>query len=238
MIYVIGSIGAGKSTLTRILSADMGVPSYYEDINNGLIKGTLEEFYSAGAESRIRVAGMLQVAFLTFRYQQLKRAVSEKNAILDSSLLSDSIMENNLYKRGEISKSSHNVYTNLNQTMQGNVNGMPFNGLPDIVIFIDISKEHEIDSIQARGRDIEDISKDPEIVDYYGSVNQSYKNWYKGYVGHSIKVDRDKVDFVHNLDDRAKVLDMIESKLVEIGKLTEAEFKRIKEKRQFVDENI
>jgi len=238
MIYLLGSIGSGKTSLTKMLSEDMKVPAYYEDINNGLIKGMLEDFYSAGEESRKEVAGMLQVAFLTYRYKQLKRAVTEKNSIMDSSLLSDSIMENNLLKRGEISKGAHNVYTDLNQTMQGNVNALPFNGLPDLVIFLDISKENEIKAIEARGRDIEDITKDPELVEYYGSVNQAYKNFHKGYIGNMIKIDRDKTDFVNNVEDRIKVLDAIEEKLVEIGRLTEAEFKMIKNRRQFINEGI
>ncbi|EPD04388.1 deoxynucleoside kinase, partial [Lacticaseibacillus paracasei subsp. paracasei CNCM I-2877] len=35
---------------------------------------------------------MLQIAFLTFRYQQLKKAVTQENAIMDSSLESDFVM--------------------------------------------------------------------------------------------------------------------------------------------------
>ena len=38
MIYILGSIGAGKTSLTKILSADLNAPAYYEDVEgNGMI---------------------------------------------------------------------------------------------------------------------------------------------------------------------------------------------------------
>ena len=37
MIYILGSIGAGKTSLTKVLSADMEAPAYYEDVEgNGM----------------------------------------------------------------------------------------------------------------------------------------------------------------------------------------------------------
>lgn len=227
MIYIVGSIGSGKSTLTKLLSDDMRTKSYYEDVNNGLIKNMLEEFYSAGAKSRKQVSAMLQVAFLTFRYQQLKKALKERNSVLDSSLLSDYILATNLYNRGEMDEASYNVYLTLNQEMQSNVNGSQFNGYPDLVVFLDISKEHEIEEIKHRGRKIETV--DPKLVDYYHSVNKAYKDWYKGfYQSKVIRIDRDKLDFVNNSEDKNTVLNLIEQELVNLGKLSRAEFVIIK----------
>lgn len=230
MIYIVGSIGSGKSTLTKLLSEDMRTNSYYEDVNNGLIKNMLEEFYSAGAKSRKQVSAMLQVAFLTFRYQQLKKAIKERNSVLDSSLLSDYILATNLYNRGEMDEASYNVYLTLNQEMQSNVNGNQFNGYPDLVVFLDISKEHELEEIEHRGRKIETV--DPKLVGYYHSVNKAYKNWYKGfYQSKVIRIDRDKLDFVNNPEDKNTVLDVIEQELVNLGKLSREDFAVIKNDR-------
>ena len=232
IIYVIGSISAGKSSLTEILAKDLNSTPYYEDVNNGLIKGMLEHFYSAGAESRKQVSAMLQVAFLTVRYQQLKKAIVEENAVLDSNLASDYILARNIYERGEMDEDAYNVYMTLNQEMQSNVNGSPFNGFPDLVIYIDIDEEAEIDSIQSRGREMEDVRKDPKLVDYYHSVNRAYKRWYNGfYQAPVVRIDRSQYDFVNNLSDRNEVLNLIEQKLVDLGKLTQDEFDKIKAKR-------
>ena len=232
MIYILGSIGSGKSSITQILAQDLGSTPYYEDVNNGLIKGLLEDFYSAGAESRKEVSAMLQVGFLTYRYAQLKRAITERNAVMDSHILSDALMSKMIYQRGEMSKNAYNVYVSLAQQMQSNVNGTPWNGYPDLIVYLDISLEQELASIASRGRDMEDVNKDPELVDYYTSVNKAYKNWYRGYVGAPVvKIDRAKYDYVNSQEDRNRVLDTIEKKLVEIGQLSESEFKGIQSKR-------
>lgn len=230
MIYILGSIGSGKTSLTHRLSQDMGTKAYYEDVNNGLIKNMLQEFYSAGSESRKQVSAMLQVAFLTVRFEQLEHALYENNSILDSNLTSDGVMALNLYNRGEMDKASFNVYRKLNQLMQKQVDGTPFNGLPDISVYLKISPEHEIEEIKKRGREME--IKDADI-DYYHSVNQAYQDWAKGFHQEAlVTIDRDKYDFVNNRDDLIAVLNMIEEKLVELGKLSQAELDQIKNNRK------
>lgn len=232
MIYVIGSISAGKSSLTEVLSKDLGTTAYLESIDNGLIKGMLRKFYEAGSESRSQVSAMLQVAFLTVRYQQLKKAMLEDNAVLDSNLLSDHILARNLFDRGEMDEESYNVYITLNQEMQSNVNGSAWGGYPDLVVYIDIDREHEIEMIQSRGRDMEDIRKDQGLIDYYHSVNDAYDRWYKGFTQAPVlRIDREKYDFVNDDYDQQVVLNMIEDKLVSLGKLTTTEAKLIKENR-------
>lgn len=224
MIYIIGSIGAGKSSLTELLAKDLSVPYYLESVDNGLIKGMLRKFYSAGKESRSQVSAMLQVAFLTVRYQQLKQAITEPNAVLDSNLLSDHILARNLYDRGEMDKEAYNVYLTLNQEMQSNVNGSPWNGFPDLIVYIDIDPEHEIEMIQSRSRDMEDIRKDVGLIDYYRSVNDAYTRWYNGFTQAPVtRIDREKYDFVNNKDDQKQVLLDIKNKLYELGKLDNKE---------------
>ena len=233
LLYILGSIGAGKTSLTDLLSKDLGSAAYYEDISgNNMIGSMLEKFYAAGKDSRKRNGAMLQVAFLVFRYAQLKKAMVQDNAILDSSLESDFIMAKQLHDHGEIDDVDYNIYVTLSQEMQSNVNGMPWNGYPDLAIYLKIDPEKEIEEIQSRGRGMEDIRKDPELVDYYHRVNKAYREWSKGYTrGLMLTIDRDKYDFVNNKEDRNAVLDKIESKLVELGKLSPERFAEIKAKR-------
>ena len=231
MIYILGSIGSGKTSLTKVLSKELGSPAYYEDISgNKMIGDMLKKFYSAGKDSRKQVGAMLQVAFLTFRYQQLKKAVMEKNAVLDSSLETDWVLASNLNRRGEIDDIDFRIYATLSQEMQGNVNGMPWNGLPDLAVYLKISPDHEIDEINHRGRKME--TTDPSLTDYYRSVNKAYRDWSKGYTRSlMITIDRDKYDFINNEQDKNVVLDKIENKLVDLGKLTLAEKEDINKSR-------
>lgn len=203
----------------------MKAPAYYEDVNNGLIKGMLKRFYSAGSQSRSKESAMLQVGFLVVRYAKLKRAMKQHNAIMDSNLISDYIMATNLLERGEMSQEDYNVYLELNQEMQAEVNGSPWNGYPELILYLDISPEHELEEIAKRGRAMEDIRKDKKLVEYYHSVNDAYSNWYKGfYQAQVLRIDRDKYDFVNNLEDRYVVLKMIYDKMYEIGSLEKDEY--------------
>lgn len=234
MIYILGSIGAGKTSLTKILSADLNAPAYYEDVEgNGMIAKMLQKFYSAGEDSRKTTGTILQIAFLTYRYQQLKKAIMQENAIMDSSLESDFVMATQLHNNGEIDDIDYNIYVTLSQEMQSNVNGSPWNGLPDLAIYLKIDPDHEIDEIQSRGREMEDIRQKPELVAYYNRVNQAYRDWSKGYTRATmLTIDRDHLDFVNNPEHRNIVLDQIESKLVELGKLAPARYAAIQTARQ------
>lgn len=216
MIYIEGSIGSGKSSLAQLLADEFGYPVYLEDVNNGLLKGMLESFYSAGDESRKQVSAMLQVAFLTFRYSQLKKAMVQENAIMDSNLLSDNIMAKNLFDRGEMDESAYNVYIALNQEMQSNVNGSPWNGFPDLIIYLDISPEKEIEAINKRDRSME--TQDPALIEYYHSVNDAYKRWYNGFSQAPVlRINRNKYDFVESEYDKQFVIGMIRDKMSQLG---------------------
>ncbi|MEK0411397.1 deoxynucleoside kinase, partial [Limosilactobacillus reuteri] len=90
------------------------------------------------------------------------------------------------HKHGEIDDVDFNVYVTLSQEMQSNVNGSPWNGFPDLAVYLKIDPDHEIDEIQSRGRDMEDIREKPELVDYYRRVNTAYRDWAKGYTRSSM----------------------------------------------------
>lgn len=236
MIYIIGSISAGKTTLTKMLAGELGTPYYLEDIDNGLVSNMWQTFYHAGAESRKQVSAMLQVAFLTVRYKQLKKAVTQRNALLDSNLLSDYLMASNLYRRGEMDESSYNVYLALNNEMQSNVNGTPDTAYPDLIIYLDIDPQHEIEEIQSRGREMEDVNRDSGLVEYYNSVNKTYKDWYQGHPqAQVLRIDRDTYDFVNSESDRNTVFDLIEEKMEQIGLLHPDEVQELKGKREVAE---
>lgn len=186
-----------------------------------MISEMLKKFYSNGNESQKQYGFALQCAFLVFRFSQLKMAMMEDNAVLDSSLLSDHILCSNIHANGNMSDEEYDVYETLNQEMQANVNGRPWNGLPDLIIYIKISPEKEIEEIMKRGREME---LSPDLVEYYHSVNNAYDRWYKGYVGAPlIEIDRDKFDYVNNLKDRKHVLRQITHRLYQLGKLNDAQ---------------
>lgn len=228
MIYTLSPIGGGKSSLTKILTDQLGSSAYYEDVTDGLVAPILEKFYSNGSQSQKQYGFALQIGFLTFRFRQIKMAMEERNAVLDSSLLSDHIMCSNIHANGDMSDAEYNTYETLNMQMQNEVNGRPWSGYPQLIIYIKISPEKEVEEISKRGRGME---MSPDLVDYYHSVNKAYDDWYTGYVGSpTIMIDRDKYDYVNNLEDRKSVLQMIYQRMRELGMLDKDEFEALVKK--------
>ncbi|AYW48056.1 deoxynucleoside kinase [Tetragenococcus osmophilus] len=234
MIYIMGTIAAGKTSLAKILANDLQAPVYYEDVeNNGLILNMLEKFYSSGEKSRKSNGVILQIAFLAFRYQQLRQAITQQNAVMDSSLESDFVMASQLHDHGEIGEEDFNVYVTLSQEMQANVNGIPWNGLPDLVIYLKIDSDHAINEIQKRGREMESTKREPGLTDYYHRVHHAYEKWANGYPPTLLlTIDREKYDYVNNQKDQEIVLDLIETKLKDIGKLSPKSLEKIKQSRK------
>ena len=210
--------------MTDILTETLGTKGFYEDITGNKM---LEKFYSAGEDSRYRLAFPLQISFLNYRFGQLLEANKLRNAVLDSSLLSDSLMAKNLLDRGEFPETEFDLYQELVRNMINSVVRTGDSQLPDLIIYLDGSFDLMLEHIEKRGRGMEVIDDDKR--DYYKSVHDIYDHWYKGYAQSPvIRIDMDKYDFVNNMEDRKEVLTQILTRMVELQMLTPAEFEEIK----------
>lgn len=213
LIDVLGSFGSGKSSLVDILGDEFNAKKYLEDPDKVPI---LKDYYAGGKETRKRLGFALQIAWLDARYSDLRKAIHDKRAIMDSNILADSIVYNVLYKRKETSEAEYNIYLGLFKHMMDNVAGDPTGCYPDLYIYLDISPDYEVENIFGRGRKME--TQDPKLIEYYHSINKGFKDWYQGYTQSPVlRINRDEYDFVNNLDDRKKVVDKISNKLVDLG---------------------
>ena len=85
MIVLAGTIGAGKSSLTAMLAEHLGSEAFYESVEDNEV---LPLFY---AEPQ-KYAFLLQIYFLNKRFDSIKRALSDKNNVLDRSIYEDSLL--------------------------------------------------------------------------------------------------------------------------------------------------
>lgn len=213
LIEVLGSFGAGKTSLTELLHKEFNFNTYVEDPEKVPI---LKEFYKHGEQSRKYLSFAVQVAWLTERLGLLKQAVKQDKSVVDGSLISDSVVYKVIKDRGETTNDEYNVYLKLVNEMMNDFALSPHGPYPDLFIYLDISPEHEVDNIFKRGRDME--TEDKALVEYFNSINQGFKNWYKGFTQAPVlRIDMDKYDFVNNQKDRFEVIKMIEDKLAELG---------------------
>lgn len=110
VIVLAGTIGAGKSTLTKLIADRLGTDAFYESVDNNDI---LPLFY---AEPK-KYAFLLQVYFLNKRFENIKMALAEDNNVLDRSIYEDSLLFHLNADLGRASAPEVKVYDELLKNM-------------------------------------------------------------------------------------------------------------------------
>lgn len=240
MITLAGIIGSGKSSLTEILSKELGTKAFYEPVKDNPVLPLFYKGNEIAAKKRAEgdkeatnpYAYLLQTFFLNRRFKMIKQAMQEDNNVLDRSIYEDAIFMKMNTDMGNATQVEYDIYQKLLDNMLEELPYAAHKKSPDLMVMIDVSYDTMIKRIQKRGREYEQVENDPSLVEYYQRLLHYYDLWKEEYDASPLLViDGDKYDFVNSEEDRNKVLDMIESKLVELGNLTEAEFSDIKKGR-------
>lgn len=228
IINVVAPFGTGKSSLVSLLSQDIDAKPYFETVNDSII---LPKYYAGGKESRKKLSFALQVEFLNKRFKMLKSANRQDLAILDSDLIADSVCYKVIHDRGETSDAEYKLYLDLLQNMLMSTIDDSNGYYPALFVYLDIDKDKEVENIIKRGREME---LEDNLIEYYHSINQGFKDWYRGY-GQSpvLRIDCTDLDFVNNVKDQNFVLDSIEEKLVDLGLKSKYWLDKTKAKRIF-----
>ncbi|GAA6237872.1 deoxynucleoside kinase [Apilactobacillus micheneri] len=211
MLVLAGTIGAGKTSLTRLLSKHLGSNGYYESVDDNEI---LPLFY----KNPKRYAFLLQIYFLNTRFENLEQAQSEKLSVMDRSIYEDSLMFRLNADMNRATETEADIYDSLLENMMEEIPNSSLQKNPDLLIHINISFDTMLKRIKKRGRSFEQVDNDPGLYDYYQDLNDRYNNFYKNYdQSPKIQIDGDKYDFIENKNDRKKVLQQIDNKLKELN---------------------
>ncbi|TPR18341.1 deoxynucleoside kinase [Apilactobacillus timberlakei] len=211
MLVLAGTIGAGKTSLTRLLSKYLDSTGYYESVDDNEI---LPLFY----KNPKRYAFLLQIYFLNTRFENLEKAQSEKLSVMDRSIYEDSLMFRLNADMNRATETEANIYDSLLENMMEEIPNSSLQKNPDLLIHINISFDTMLKRIKKRGRSFEQVDNDPGLYEYYKDLNNRYNNFYKNYdQSPKIQIDGDKYDFIENENDRKKVLQQIDNKLQELN---------------------
>ena len=197
-IGIAGNIGAGKTTLTRLLSQHYGWIPKYESVT---YNPYLEDYYS----DIKRWSYNLETYFLAQRFRDLVEISSSDQVIIQDRTLMEGVnifVTNNL-RMGNLSQRDYDTYMQLYDLMMGMVSQ------PDLLIYLRSSIEGIVRKIQKRGRDYEQSLS----VEYLGNLNQLYEDWIASYKGKVLVFDADSLDFENNPQDFASITDRIDAEL-------------------------
>ena len=198
-IAVAGNIGAGKTTLTKLLAKHYKWEAQLEDVVDNPY---LDDFYN----QMERWSFNLQVYFLNSRFRQIKQIRSSgKDIIQDRTIYEDAhIFAPNLHAMGLMTNRDFENYSSLFQLMESFVKG------PDLLIYLRSTIPNLVSQIHKRGRDYENSIS----IDYLSRLNERYEAWIHGYdKGNLLVIDVDKMDFVDNPEDLGGIINKIDAEI-------------------------
>ena len=198
-IAVAGNIGAGKTTLTELLSKHYKWIPNFEDVDHNPY---LMDFY----EDMPRWSFNLQIYFLNSRLQQLVEIQKGSETIIqDRTIYEDAnIFAPNLHEMGLMSKRDFDNYFNFFQTLKNLVQP------PDLLIYLNASVPTLVGQIQKRGREYEENIR----LDYLKRLNEYYNKWIDAYKeGSLLIIDVDKNKFAENEEDLGEIISKVDAQL-------------------------
>ncbi len=198
-IAIAGNIGAGKTTLARLLAKHFKWTPQYEDVVDNPY---LDDFYNAME----RWSFNLQIYFLNSRFRQLLEIRNSKKSIIqDRTIYEDAfIFAPNLHAMGLLTNRDYNNYRSLFDLMESVVDA------PDLMIYLRSSIPNLVSQIHKRGREYENSIS----IDYLSRLNERYEAWVTGYdKGKLLIIDVDDINFVDNPEDLGEIINRIDAEL-------------------------
>lgn len=198
-VAIAGNIGAGKTTLTELLSKHYKWIPQFEDVDQNPY---LYDFY----EDMPRWSFNLQVYFLNSRLNQLLEiSKGTETVIQDRTIYEDAyIFAPNLHEMGLMSKRDFDNYFDFFQNLRQMVKP------PDLMIYLQASVPTLVGQIQKRGREYEENIR----LDYLKRLNDYYSKWVEGYKeGPLLVVNVDTNKFAENDEDLGKIIAKVDAEL-------------------------
>jgi len=198
-IAIAGNIGAGKTTLTEMLSKHYKWIPQFEDVDHNPY---LYDFY----DDMPRWSFNLQIYFLNRRLNQLLEISSGTETVIqDRTIYEDAnIFAPNLHEMGLMSKRDFDNYYQFFESLKLMVKP------PDLLIYLKASVPTLVGQIQKRGREYEENIR----IDYLKKLNEYYNKWIDTYQeGKLLIISVDNINFQENSEHFGEIIRKIDSQL-------------------------
>ena len=197
-LAVEGNIGAGKTSLSTMISQDFNAKLILERFKDNPF---LPKFY----EDQHRYAFPLEMSFLADRYQQLSDDLAQYDLFADFVISDYDVFKSLIFAKITLLEEEFTLYDKLFRIMYKEL------VKPDLYIYLYQSTERLLENIKTRGREYEQNIK----PDYLVEINKSYLSYIKSQKGNNVRiVDITDKDFVNNRKDYLDVLHSIENGII------------------------
>ena len=201
LIAIEGNIGAGKTTLSKMIANDFNAKLVLERFADNPF---LPKFY----EDQARYAVPLEMSFLADRYQQFMDDTSQFDLFKNFMVSDYDIFKSLIFAKVTLQKEEYNLYRKVFSFMYKEVRK------PEIYLFLYQNTERLLANIKKRGRDYEQ-NIDPA---YLEKINRGYLDFIKGNPNqNNIIIDMGELDFVHNPADYEFILEKLEDHILSLN---------------------
>lgn len=208
-IAIAGNIGAGKTTLTKMLAKYYGWEPRFESVG---FNPYLEDYY----KDLPRWSFCLETYFLKERFKDMLAIMQADHTIVQDRSIFEGVhvFVTNNYRRGDLSDRDYATYMELFEHMKRMMR------LPDLMIYLRKSVPCLISQIQKRGREYEQGMQ----IDYLKDLNERYEDFiYHQYEGRVLTIESDGLDFENKPEDFRMIVNKIDSQL--FGLFSEEQWK-------------
>ncbi len=192
-IAIEGNIGAGKTSLTNLLTTDFNAKLILERFKDNPF---LPKFY----EEPARYAFPLEMSFLADRYQQLLDDIRQFDLFNDCVIADYDVYKSLIFAKVTLQDEEFNLYKKLFNVMHKEL------PKPDLYVYLFQNTERLLENIKKRGRKYEKSIQ----AEYLQKLNNGYLEFIKTLPKEKVKlIDVSDIDFVKNRKDYLLVLETI-----------------------------
>jgi len=195
-LVIEGNIGAGKTTLATMLSADLNSKLILEGFSDNPF---LPKFYSDPS----KYSFPLELSFLAERYSQLKNDLSNRDLFHDLTIMDYYFMKSLIFAQNTLAPDEYNLYRKFFDIIYERL------PRPDLYVYLHIPESKLIENIHMRGRDYEQSIE----TGYLRTIKEGYFNFFSQQNDFPVLIiDTSNIDFVKNRTHYQMIKDLIFAK--------------------------
>ena len=192
-ISIEGNIGAGKTSLAKLLAAELGAKLILEEFAENTF---LPRFY----ENPERYAFPVELSFLSERFSQLKRELNTTDLFTPNIISDYFISKCQIFAKNNLNKDEYDLFLKMYEIVEASC------PKPDLMVYLYLEVEDLQYNIRKRGRAYEQSISD----EYLGNIQHQYLEYIRQHEELRVLLIHTKgLDFVANLEDYATLRDVI-----------------------------